>query len=115
MADQVFTLPKPPKIKSGREIYDSIMGQIEPELVSSSIPLLKKKYANETPEQKAARKKRYNAAYKKYDEMYEIYLADLDARISRYYKESMSSIEEQSRKGEEQKLNDIAAAMFKLA
>ena len=115
MPQTTFTLPKPPKIQSGREIYDSIMGQIEPELVSSSIPLLRKKYANESQEDKAARRKRYNDAFAKYDEMYEAYIADLDARIHRYKHESMKSIEEYSRNREEHTLEDLSAAMFKLS
>jgi len=114
MADQTFTLPPLPKILPGKQVYDSIMQQIDPELVSSSLPILKEKYKNETAEEKEERKKRYNAAFKKYHEMYSAYSADLDARIHRYHKESMKSIEGISIRQEERKLEELEASMFKL-
>lgn len=115
MADQVFTLPKPPKIKSGREIYDSIMGQIEPELVSAEIPKLKEKYSNETTEQKSARGERYRKAFIKYYEMFEIYVADMREKIRRYQRNAMKTVEEISQWEDSSALDNLAASMFKLA
>lgn len=112
---QAFTLPKPPAIPTGREIYDSIMRQIEPELVSGVIPTLKGKYKNETEEGKKTRGERYRKAFIRYYEMFEAYISDLDLRIRRYRREAMAGIEAISHGEEERKLNDIAASMFKLA
>jgi hypothetical protein len=111
----VATFPTPPKIEHGRAMYDSIMGNIEPDLLSTALPMLKEKYKNETPEQKEARRKRYNAAFKKYHETFVTYLADLDARIHRYQREAMRSIEERSRGLEEKQLEEMEASLFKLA
>lgn len=111
---QSTALPVPPTIPSGRAIYDWIMGQIEPELVSSSLPLLKTKYKDETEGEKETRKQRYNAAFAKYYEMYEVYLADLDARIHRYYREALRSIEERNNLQEKQTLDDISVALSEL-
>ncbi len=36
-------LPEPPQIPSGREIYDMLMGQIEPELTTEGVSLLPQK------------------------------------------------------------------------
>ena len=91
------------------------MKQIEPELLSSSLPLLKEKYKNETTEQKEIRRKRYNAAFVKYDELYAVYIADMEARIRRYRREAMQSIEVWSQTREGEKLNDIAASFFKIS
>lgn len=114
MPAQSLTFPAPPKLPSGREIYDWIMGQIEPELMSSALTLLKQKYTNETSEKKEARRIRYNQAFAKYYEMYQAYIEDMHARIRRYHREAMRSLEEHDRQREEQSLNDLAASLFTL-
>jgi RPA family protein len=113
MPDQI-QLPPPIKFLSGKEIYDSIMQQIEPELVSVMLPTLKEKYKNETAEEKTKRKDRYNKAFAKYHEMYTAYMADLDARIHRYHKEAMRSIEDFTRRGEDRALEELETSVFKL-
>ncbi|MFA6038909.1 MAG: hypothetical protein WCV62_05255 [Candidatus Peribacteraceae bacterium] len=57
----------PLRIPSGRRIYDALMAQIEPDLVTATIPTLENTYKDETPEQNAERRKRYLAAFAKYD------------------------------------------------
>ncbi|MEK7137806.1 MAG: hypothetical protein AAB853_06020 [Patescibacteria group bacterium] len=107
--------PTPLTIPTGEEIYDALMSQIEPELTSSQLPLLAEKYKDETPDQKEVRRKRYNAAFAKYDELYTAYVADMDARIHRYHREALRSIEEWSTGQESKKLDDIAASFFKFS
>lgn len=114
MPTPTLTLPVPPKVLSGREIYDSIMSQIESELISSLLPTLKEKYKDETPEQKESRRKRYSDAFARYDELYVAYIADMETRIRRYKREAMRSIEEWARAREGEKLNDMAASLFDL-
>ena len=104
-----------PKIPSGKEIYDSIMREIEPELLSSIIPTLNEKYKNETPLEWEQRKKRYNKAFAKFHQVYDVYMEDLRIRIHRYHQESMKDFEEQSRLQEERSLNHLAASMFSLS
>ena len=111
---QAFTLPPLPKILPGKEVYDSIMKQIDPELLSDSLPTLEEKYEKETAKEKEARRKRYNVAFKKYHETYTAYLSDLDARIHRYQREAMKSIEDRSHQQEEKQLEDLEASIFKL-
>ena len=51
-------------------LYDQIMGQIEPDLLSGSIPLLDEKYKSETPEQHKERMNAYEQAFKIFDEVF---------------------------------------------
>jgi hypothetical protein len=111
---QTFTLPTPPTIQTGREIYDSIMGQIEPELVSHSLPLLHTKYKNETEEEKKARGERYRLAFIRYYKMFAVYLADMHTRMHRYQQDAMRSIEAISHSDDDRKLEDLAASLFSL-
>ena len=111
---QAFILPPLPKILPGKEVYNSIMQQIEPELLSGLLSSLKTKYKSETAEAKEKRRKRYNAAVKKYHGLYTAYISDLDARIHRYQKEAMRSIEDRSHAQEEKQLENLEASIFKL-
>ena len=115
MPDQTFSLPKPPDIQSGQDIYDSIMKHIEPELKSAILPTLEAKYKDEKPKEQEKRKKRYNDAFAKFYEQYETYMADLHARIHSYHTKAMGNIEDYSRGKEAHKLEDIEAAIFKLS
>lgn len=100
----------PPTIPSGKEIYDSLMQGIEPELVSGNIPKLAEQYKNEAPTEWEKRKKRYNDAFAKLYEKYDSYLADLDQRIHRYHRESVRDIEGRSRLQEEKALDQLLSA-----
>ena len=107
----MVTLPERPKIPTGRELYDSIMSGIEPELVSSVIPTLQEKYKEETPEGKEARKDRYNQAFAEYEKQYQQYVAELEEQVKRYQREGMKSVEAMSREEEEQNLASIEDAI----
>ena len=72
-------LPPPPVIPSGEEMYDQIMSQIEPDLVTAQLPLLKEKYKDETPEQAKARADRYNRAFAEYEKQFAAYGSEWEA------------------------------------
>ena len=85
--------PAPPKIPTGRELYDALMGHIEPELVTDASKLLDEKYKDETPEHHAARMKRYDLAFERYEESYREYMATLDAQVVRYRHQAFAHTE----------------------
>lgn len=90
---QATTLPQPPRIPTGQEIFDAIMGHIEPELTSAGVQALPGLYKNETPEQKGIRQKRYELAIERYEQAYEGYIATLHAQVKRYASESYRHVE----------------------
>lgn len=50
-------------------LYDAIMRLVEPELLSANIPLLDEQYQDETAEQHEARMKRYEDAFRRFNEI----------------------------------------------
>lgn len=59
-------------------LYDTIMSQIEPDLTTNHIPLLKEKYARETNEEKVERLQSYTKAFEVFDEALEKTLQTID-------------------------------------
>ena len=51
-------------------MYDQIMGQIEPDLLTHQIPLLEEKYKNEKPDERKRRLEAYAKAFKIFDEAF---------------------------------------------
>lgn len=99
--------PQPPKIPTGRELYDALMSHIEPELVTEVAKTIEEKYKNETPEQHALRMKRYDLAFERYEEAYREYMATLDAQVTRYRREAFAHTELSDRSAEESVLNQL--------
>lgn len=104
-------LPEPPKIPSGVEIYDSLMGKIEPELVTREIPLLPQKYQNETSEATRSRAERYKAAWYTYKERFAAYKAELHEQVKRYSKQTVTALEESAKQAEALALEEIEKLM----
>ena len=92
---------------TGRELYDALMGHIEPELVTNAAKELDAKYANETSEHHAARMKRYDLAFERYEEAYREYMATLDAQVVRYRREAYGHTELSDRAREEGILDQL--------
>lgn len=101
-----------PHIPTGQELFDVIMGNIEPELTSEGSKKLDQKYQNETTEELMARKKRYDLAFERYDQAYEGYIATLQAQMERFRKQSFVSAEMEDRQVEGNLLEKIQNSMF---
>ncbi len=69
------------------------MGHIEPELVTEASKTLDAKYKDETPEDHAARMKRYDLAFERYEQAYNEYMATLDAQVTRYRHQAFAHTE----------------------
>ena len=61
------------KLLTGQEIFDSIMGAIEPDLTSENAKKLNEKYAGEGRGEQKTRMLRYQKAFVEYDERYAEY------------------------------------------
>ncbi|MEK7591049.1 MAG: hypothetical protein AAB489_02470 [Patescibacteria group bacterium] len=104
--------PIPPAIPTGQELYDSIMGHIEPELTTSALPLLAEHYQNETPEEATARKQRYELAFERYDQAYDGYIQTLHAQADRYRRQSFAHVELKSREWDKGFLDQLHGAIL---
>lgn len=109
------TSPASPKIPTGRELYDALMGHIEPELVTDAVKMIDGKYNDETPENHAMRMKRYNLAFERYEESYRQYMATLDAQVTRYRRAAFAHTELQDRSAEESVLERIGTFLQRAA
>lgn len=108
------TVPAPPPVPSGDEVYDRIMGEVEPELMTSQLPLLKDKYKDETPEESRTRARRYTDAFKEYDRRYRQYLLEQKSTLRIYQHNLVRSSEDRSTGREQGILTDIESQISSL-
>ncbi len=114
MADLTNThtdAPFPPAVRSGAELYDSIMGAIEPELVSSKLPFAADAFAAETPEQRAERAQRYQAAFDEYDRRFAAYQDQWNQELRTYKRHAMTFIEEKAQAEDENAMASIESSL----
>ena len=93
------------------QLYDLIMGQIEPDLVTAQIPLLDAKYANETPEEKRARGERYAEAFALFEQTFGAMTHSWEQAISAYREDAISATAERSAKEDSKLLEDLGGAI----
>jgi hypothetical protein len=59
------------------ELYDSIMKDIEPDLVTSNLRKLEEQYKDESAEEKTIRMLRYDAANEEFNERLDLHVAEI--------------------------------------
>jgi hypothetical protein len=96
-----------PSVPTGQELYDALMSKIEPDLVTSSLPLLNQTYKDETPEQAAARSARYETAFIEYEKQLDAYLGHLEIQVHHYRQQALASAEHDERSQENIELSNI--------
>jgi esterase/lipase len=92
------------------QLYDLIMADIEPDLLLANIPTLDQKYTGETPEEHAARMKRYEASYKKFDAEFSKFMTEVNEKVKTTKRTTLKEAEEQAKNQEENKLNSLESA-----
>ena len=92
---------------TGKEIYNTLMAQIEPDLVEDMLPLLDAKYAKETPRQKAARMARYERAFAEYDKRFTAFMNDLQEEVHEVKRAARASAEQEAAAEDAQKQEDL--------
>lgn len=100
-------LPQPYVLATPEEIYDTIMGQIEPELTTSQMPLLDEKYKSESAEEGAKRKQRYAKAFQAYDEKFRDYRREIEQQAQAYQRSVMAANETVTRGSEKAAMSAI--------
>jgi hypothetical protein len=111
VTDDTTPFPVLPTILSPDHVYDMLMGEIEPELVSTVVHTLKEKYTAETAEQATARAARYTAAFAEYEKQLTTYVADLNAAIRQYARAAAVSLETSGRSIDNALLETLDTAM----
>lgn len=86
------TLPPPPPLMSGDDLYASIMGAIEPDLLLVNMPTIALEMAQDTESAAAERIARYNAALAEYDRRLAEHRRSWDKAYAAYRRASMESL-----------------------
>jgi hypothetical protein len=95
------------RIPSGAEVYDALMSRIEPDLVSSNIPLLDEKYKNESEAGRAERYKRYSIAFERVKKEFAKWHKELHGAIAVFYKNAMKTAESHAKNEEVHALSSL--------
>lgn len=88
-------------LPTGSQIYDAIMAEVEPELVSASLSLLEEKYRDEPEVQRLVRMERYGKAFTEYDKRYQAYQDSVSTSIKRCKLTARQAAEHRSQRQEE--------------
>ncbi len=99
---------KVPTIPNGDDLYNRLMGEIEPDLI---LPEQEReaKYAGESDTEKASRLKRYSDAIATYKVKYEEYQVQQTGNIRMFGKGLLDGFEEDDKKEDTQSLNSLEA------
>lgn len=114
MADNTNTQeapPVPPTILTGPELYDHIMGPIEPELLSANLPQLKQMYAAQTPEERTVFSQKYKKAFVEYERRLAVYQQQWNQQLSAYKRHAIAYIEHQSAENETSQLQTLESSI----
>lgn len=84
-------------------LYDILMSEIEPELMSENIPGLEEFHADETPEQARARASHYTWAFHTFATLWDAFVHDCDEQLAA----AKSTVLERAQKQETQKSTEI--------
>lgn len=108
--DNGFHIPDLPKFPTdGKEFFNILMGQIEPDLTLDHVDGLKEKYADETDEEHVTRMERYKAALNAYREKRDHYFDTFTQQVKKFTKDLSSEAEKTVRDVEHTRLEELEA------
>jgi hypothetical protein len=87
------------------------MGQIEPELMTANLPILKEKYKDDTPDQKAARQQRHDEAFIAYEASFKKWIDNLNTAVAAYRKTVLKVGEKKNAEKEVSELANLESAI----
>ncbi len=117
MSDSTQTsgMPIPPQIQGGAEVYDSIMKDIEPDLLSTNIETVDAQYAGKSPDEKKARMERYAKAFVEYQKRYEEYNANKQGEVRSFGRNVVQAVESKSADKDDKLLGEIESEISQAA
>ncbi|TSC80524.1 MAG: hypothetical protein G01um101425_178 [Candidatus Peregrinibacteria bacterium Gr01-1014_25] len=108
----VQDMARRPALPTPEEIYDILMAQIDPELVSKEIASIEARHTEESPAQTAARRDRYDKAFVRYDKALEEFSVACTTYARQMQRELLSSLEEIVREDEGNTLQSLESSMM---
>jgi hypothetical protein len=93
-----------------RQLYDVLMADIEPDLLLENLSSLDAKYTNETPQEKELRLSRYEAAYKRFDQEFNEFMAQINAEVHASRRAALQEKEAASDASDQQALTSLESA-----
>ena len=100
--------------KGANEFYDSIMVDIEPDLVLGELPKLKEKYKDESPKSLKERGMRYYEAFQKFNEMLKVKTLELDDKAHELHSFVIGALENLSKGQDDEDCNQIETHIKKI-
>lgn len=101
-------MPELPKLPAdGREFFNVLMAQIEPDLTLDHVHTLAEKYDHETPEEHVARLERYKNAFAQYRKQRDQYFALFREQVRKFSRDLKHHSEDAIRQVEERHLQTI--------
>lgn len=108
--DDGFHIPDLPKLpKDGKEFFNLLMAQIEPDLTLDHVHELSEQYAEETDEQHGARMERYKKALTVYREKRDRYFLAFRNQVKKFQKDLTTEAEKAVRELEHAHLEALEA------
>jgi hypothetical protein len=93
-----------------REVYDTLMADIEPELMLGVLPTLDARYAGESADEHASRMARYEAAYTKFDTEFKSFMANVGDEVHTARRQALREREEEAKQSDQPLLASLEAA-----
>lgn len=93
------------------QLYDTLMSEIEPDLLLANLPTLDAKYAGESAADRAERMKRYDAAYAKFDKEFATFMAEVQEEVRVSKRTALKQKEEQDKLSDQPVLDSLEAAL----
>jgi len=111
MAQKPTSTPADSAPLTGEEIYDTLMKDIDVDLLTANVNGLEEKYKGETKAQRAARLERYKKSYAAYDKAYALWTERLHQLVTDARRTALKSAEAQSKSEEEKVLSSLEAQL----
>ena len=98
-------------IPTGKDVYDALMGGIEPELVTDNLGKLDEPYTNESAEDRKTRYQRYTQAFAEYRKQFTQWAGKLRQAVKTFRRSVVTTSETKSRADDEIAIAALEAQM----
>ena len=103
------------KIPTAEDIYDYLMQEIEPDLVTSNAQSLEEKYADESAEEQEQRFLRYRKAFAEYKQKKADFFVQMETKVKHFCQERFEKLEAASRSHDDEKVAALEKLLLTVA